>query len=201
MTLALVACSPVTLTSWTSPKAGEFKVQKVVVWALFDKLENEKPFEDYLCDYLRTKGVGAIPALSLIKPSTKYTREELATIFKEAGANCALLFTYKGTDTTETYVPPTTTLYPEVYYNYYSYYNYSYPAYWGSGGAVATPGYWVTSSTINLVANLYTHSDEGLVYSASIQITDPRDVKSAALEVAKKVWSDWVRVKTASRKK
>jgi hypothetical protein len=198
--LTLAACSPVTMSSWTSPKAGEFKVKAVFVWAMFEKLENEKTFEDAMVDYLQTKGIKAIPALSVIQPSTKYQHDELVQIIKGAGANSALIFTYKGADKTETYEPPTTTVYPEVYFNYYNYYNYSYASYWGSGGAVTSPGYWTTSTTLHLVANLYASTDEGLIYTSAIQITDPTDVQSATYDIARALWSDWGKLRKASKK-
>jgi hypothetical protein len=199
--LALGSCSPVTMSSWTSPKAGEFRVTTVFVWAMFDKLENEKTFEDAMVDYLQSKGIKAIPALSVIQPSTKYQHDELARIIKGAGANSALIFTYKGADKTETYEPPTTTVYPEIYYNYYNYYNYSYASYWGSGGAVTSPGYWTTSMTLHLTANLYASTDEGLIYTSAIQITDPTDVQSATYDIARALWSDWGKLRAASKKK
>ena len=200
MTLVFTACSPVTMTSWTSPKLDPaFKVKTMVVWAMFDKLEYEKPFESVISDYLNSKGVKALPALNTIEPKKKYSYDELETIFNDAGANCALIFTYAGKKTTDTYVPPSTTVYPNYYYNYYNYYSYAYGGYWGGAVATTTPGYWASSTTVTVDANLYTNSTDDLIYTATFQITDPEDIQAIAFDIAKKIYADWVRIKAASK--
>lgn len=197
----LSACSPVTMTSWHNPKdAADFKIQTVVIWGMFDKLEYEKPFEEAVADYLSYKKVKAIPALSVLEPKKKYEYNELEEIFNKAGANCALIFTFAGVDKSEDYVPGTTTVYPGYYYNYYNYYNYAWNGYWGGGAVVSTPGYWTTVTTVKLEANLYANANDELVYTANISITDPDDIRSAGYEIAKKIYSDWLRVKKESQK-
>ncbi len=194
------ACSPVTMTSWHNPKAAtDFKVKAMVIWGMFDKMEYEKPFEEVVADYMSGKGIKVFPALSLLEPRKKYEYSELEEIFNKAGANCALIFTYEGKEKQETYVEGTTTVYPGYYYNYYSYYNYAYPGYWGGGAVVSTPGYTTTTTTLYLTANLYENSDDQLVYTANINVTDPNDVQSAAWEIAKQIYADWKRIKTASK--
>lgn len=196
----LTACSPITMTSWNNPKtAPEFKVKSMVIWAMFDKMEYEKPFEEAISEYLTGKGIKTMPALQLLEPQKKYTYEELEEIFNKAGANCALIFTYKGKETTENYVPPSTTVYSGYYNNYYSYYNYGYAGYWGGAAVTTTPGYWTTTTTLNVEGALYTNATDDLVYTASIQITDPDDIQGIAYGIAKKIYADWVRIKTASK--
>lgn len=199
--LFLSACSPVTMTSWTSPKLDPaFKVKTMVVWAMFDKMEYEKPFEEAIAEYLNSKGIKTLPALQVLEPKKKYTYEELEEIFTKAGANAALIFTYQGKETTESYVPPSTTVYPGYYNNYYSYYNYGWGGYWGGSAVTTTPGYWTESTTVSVEAALYANSTDDLAYTASIQITDPDNIQSIAYDIAKKLYSDWVRIKTASKK-
>jgi hypothetical protein len=199
-TLVLASCSNVTLTSWKSPKASQFRVTSMVVWALFDKKENEGPFEQTVVDYFNKKGIKAISAMTLLNPMKKYAKDELVSIFRNSGANCVLILKYQNTDKSETYVPGTTTVFPDAYYNYYNFYSYAYPGYWGAGTVVETPGYWSTSVTINLIGNLYTNTDEGMIYSSQIQITDPVSVPSSAQEVAQKLYADWKQYRRASGK-
>lgn len=195
------ACSPVTMTSWHNPKAAaDFKVQTMVIWAMFDKMAYERPFEETVAEYLNGKGLKVIPALNLLEPKKQYQDAELKEIFTKAGANCALIFSYEGTEKTETYVPGTTTVYPSYYYNYYNYYNHAYPGYWGSGTVVTTPGYTATTTTVYLVANLYASKDDGLVYTAAIEVTDPDNIQASAYEIAKQLYADWKRIKAASKK-
>ncbi len=200
LAMILSSCSNVTLISWKSPKAGQFKLKSMVVWALFDKKENEGPFEQTVVDFLNKKGVKAISAMTLLNPMKKYEKEDLVNIFKEAGANCVLLIKYQGTDTTGTYVPGSATVIPSYYNSYYNFYSYAYPGYWGGGMVVETPGYWSTSTTVNLIANLYASGEDGLIYSGELQITDPVSVPSSAQEVAQRLYTDWKNYRKGSAK-
>jgi hypothetical protein len=189
------------MTSWHNPKAAaDFKVQTAVIWAMFDKMAYERPFEETVADYFNSKGIKVVPALNLLEPKRKYENEELKEIFTKAGANCALIFSYEGTEKTENYVPGSTTVYPSYYYNYYNYYNHAYPGYWGSGTVVTTPGYTTTTTTVYLVANLYANNDQGMVYTASIEVTDPDNIQASAFEIAKQLYADWKRIKATSKK-
>jgi hypothetical protein len=194
------ACSPVTMTSWHNPKsAPDFKVKAMVIWGMFEKLEYEKPFEEAVADYMSGKGIKVFPALQLLEPSKKYEYSEMEAIFNKAGANCALIFTYEGAQKTETYVEGTTTVYPGYYYNYYNYYNYAWPGYWGGGAVVSSPGYWTTSTTLHLTANLYANDNDELVYTASIEVTDPENIQAISYDIARQIYADWKRIKAASK--
>ena len=200
LTLIFSACSPVTMTSWHDPKLDPaFKATAIVVWGMFDKMEYEKPFETTVCDYFKTKGIKAIPAMSVLDPKKKYDYQELEKIFGDAGANCALIFTSGGKETTETYVPGSTTVYGGYYGNYYSYYNYGWGGYWGGAMVTETPGYWSTSTTVYVEAALFANSNDNLIYRASFTITDPEDIQPIAYDMAKKLYADWVNIKAASK--
>lgn len=193
MAFLLSSCSPVTLTSWKNPKVNQ-QVSSVVVWGMFDKLEYEKPFEYAMVQYFNQKGLKAIPALQIIDPKVKYAYEELEKKFAEAGADAALIFTYKGTEKDENYVPPTTTVYPDYYYNYYSYYNWAYPMYYSPGyNVVTTGGYWTTTTVVNLTANLYENDKDVMLWTASISITDPNYMDQSAIAIGKSIYQDWVK--------
>ena len=65
---------------------------------------------------------------------------------------------------------------------------------------VSTPGYWTTTMTVHLTANLYDNANDELVYTSNIQVTDPDNIQQAAYEIAKKIYADWKRIKAASKK-
>ena len=66
-------CSPVTMTSWHNPKAAaDFKVKTMVIWAMVDKLEYEKPFEEAIAEYLSQQGDQGIP-----RPADPGTAEKI----------------------------------------------------------------------------------------------------------------------------
>jgi len=191
--LILASCgSSVTLTSWTNPKE-KIQIGNVVIWGMFEKLQYQKPFEQSAVKYCSEKGFKAMESLSFLNPGTKYELKDLEKKFDSLGVDGILVVTYKGTDKTETYVPPTTTVYPDYYYNYYNYYNWGYPMYGYGANVVTTGGYWATTSTINLHANLYVNSNNNLLWSAEITVDDPDYIDEASVRIMSKIFDDWQR--------
>jgi len=188
----ITACSPVTVTSWKNPKITD-QISKVVVWGMFNKLEYEKPFEDGMTQYFNEKGLKAIAALDFINPNVKYDYSRMETLVDSLGADAIVIFVYKGTDKSQDYVPPTTTVFPDYYYNYYGFYNWYYPYYAPGYNVVTTGGYWVTTTTVNLSANLYENKTDALIWSASVTITDPQYVDQAGIDIARSIYQDWVK--------
>jgi hypothetical protein len=187
--LFLTSCSPVTLTSWKNPKVDE-QVGKIMVWGMFNKLEYEKPFEDAMSNYFTSKGLKAIPALSILNPNVKYEYTDMERIVDSIGADGILIFVYQGSDKEENYVPPTTTVYPDYYYNYYGYYNWYYPNYAPGYNVVSTGGYWTTTTIVNLQANLYGNRKDELIWTGQISITDPEYIDAAAVDIGKNIFQD-----------
>lgn len=190
MAFLLTSCNTVTLTSWTNPKENQ-KIENVVVWAMFDKLEYQKPFEQYACNYFNNKGLKSIQSLSFIAPGHKFELSELESKFDSLGVDGILIVTYKGTDKSESYVPPSTMVYPDYYYNYYNYYSWGYPMYSPGYNVVTSGGYWVTTSVVNLQANLYHNHNNDLLWTASITIDDPNYVDEVSYNIASDIYSDW----------
>lgn len=186
------SCSPITLTSWTNPKENK-QIGNVLVWAMFEKLEYQKPFEQYAASYFNSKGFKALESLSFLPPGKKQGLETLEKKFDSLGIDGILVVTYKGTDKSQSYIPPTTTVYPDYYYNYYNYYNWGYPLYGAGANVVTTGGYWVTSSVINLEANLYSNSDNGLLWQASITVDDPQYIDQTSYQLAAQIYADWAK--------
>ncbi|MCX6242216.1 MAG: hypothetical protein NTX43_10460 [Bacteroidetes bacterium] len=190
--LIIAGCSPITLTSWVNPKEHQ-QVSKIAVWGMFDKLEYQKPFEQAVASYLNSKGIKSMEALSFIAPGKKYPLSDLEAKFDSAGADGILIVNYKSTDKEQNYVPPTTMAYPDFYYNYYNYYAWGYPYYAPGASVVTTGGYWVTTSVINITANLYANSDNALIWTADISIQDPSYIDEASYQIAGTMYADWVK--------
>jgi hypothetical protein len=189
LVLLMVSCSPVTLTSWVNPKESQ-KVSRIVIWGMFDKLEYEKPFEQSVTSYFSGRGAKAVEALTIIKPGRKYEPKELEAIFDSTTADALLLVTYTGSEKQDNYIQPTTTIYPDYYYNYYSYYSWGYPVYYGGGYSVTTGGYWTTTTTLNLRANLYSTRTKNLLWTANVSVTDPQYVDEASYQVGSMIFAD-----------
>ena len=184
--------SSVYLTSWTNPKEKE-KIGNVVVWGMFDKLEYQKPFEQVAAAWFNKRGFKAMESLSMIAPGKKYQLNDLEKKFDSLGVDGILVVTYKGTDKKENYIPATTVVYPDYYYNYYNYYNWGYPIYGNGASVVTSGGYWATSSTVNLQANLYANSNNDLIWTAEIAVNDPQYIDQATSNIISQIYSDWQR--------
>jgi hypothetical protein len=189
----LTSCgSSVNMTSWTNPKEKE-KIGNVLVWAMFDKLEYQKPFEQYSTAWLNKRGFKSTESLNFIAPGKKYELKDLEKKMDSLGVDGILVITYKGTDKSQTYIPPTTTVYPDYYYNYYNYYNWGYPVYGYGANVVTSGGYWATSSVVNLHANLYANSNNNLLWTAEIAISDPQYIDEVTDNIISQIYADWQR--------
>ena len=187
----IVSCgSTVDLTGWKNPKENQ-KIGSIVVWAMFERLAYQEPFEQYATACFNKKGLKAVESLKFLSPGKKYELTELEKKFDSMGVDGLVVITYKGLERSEDYVPQSTTTYPSYYSNYYSYYNWGYPVYGYGSNVVTTGGYWTTSSKIKLHANLYTKSDNGLMWSADISVLDPEYIDEVTNRIASKMYSDW----------
>jgi len=184
----LFSCqSPVTLTSWKNPD-DHTVISKVVVFPLFNKLEYTKPFEQSVVSYFQSQGIKATGSLDFLNPTVKYPMEQVMKKIDSLGANGVLVFSYTGTDKSQSYVPPT----------YYGGWGGGYwgGPYWGGGywdGGVATGGYWVTTSTVNLKASLYVKDNKEAVWTGDITVTDPNYIDQSATTIAQDIWADWLK--------
>jgi hypothetical protein len=198
MAFIFYSCSPITLTSWKNPKENQ-KVSHIVIWGMFNKIEYEKPFEQAVAGYFNQKKLKAVEANTILTFGEKYELTTLEKKFDSIGADGILIVTYTGTDKTRDYVPASATIYPDYYYSYYGFYSWGYPM-WGPGYSVTTGGYWTTTTVVNLRANLYDNSDNTLLWTAQIAVTDPQYVDEASYGVAEKIYSDWLNNQLISRK-
>jgi hypothetical protein len=184
MILFFVACAgPVNLTSWKSPDRNA-QVSKIAVLALFAKLEHIQPFEQSLDSYFASKGLKCIGSLEFLNPTVQYTLDQLKSKIDSLGADGVLVFTYKGTDETQNYIPPT----------YTGGWGWGWGGgYWGGGfyGGMTTGGYWTTTTTINLNTKLYVKDASEAIWTADITVTDPSSTSEAATTIAQKIYADW----------
>ena len=186
----VTACeAPVTLTSWKDPQ-NTTQVSKLVVMPLFEKLEYMKPFENSVVNYFNSRGLKSIGSLSFLNPNNKYAINDIKHKCDSLGADAILLFDYKGTDKSQSYVPPTT---------YYTGYYGGYGGYWGAGywgggyygGTVTTGGYWETTSVVYVTAKLFVKGSKEPLWTGEISVTYPTHVDQAAYTIAQYILGDW----------
>ena len=193
--------SPVTMTSWKNP-ADNSTISKVVVMPLFDKLEYMKPFEQSMDAYFNTQGLKALGSLDILNPNVKYPVSDIKKKCDSLGADAILVFVYKGTDKSESYVPPTTITTGGFGGSWGG--GYWGGGHWGGGGfyggggfdaasTVTTGGYWTTTSVVNLKASLYTKSSKDAIWTSDITVTDPNYVDQSATTIAQDIYADWLK--------
>lgn len=192
MVILITSCGPsVKVTTWKNPEAKS-QVSKVAVLPLFEKVEYVKAFENEMVTCFERKGLKAVGSLSFLNPHIKYPIDVIKHRCDSLGVDAILLFLYKGTEKSESYVPPST---------YYSSGDGGYGGYWGGGywggfgssygGVVTTEGYWITTNTINLIARLFVKGSRDAIWTAEVSITDPKYVDQAAGIITKNIYKDW----------
>ena len=188
----LTSCgSSITMTTWKNP-ANNTQLSKVVIMPMFEKIENMKPFEQAMTTYFNSKGLKSIGSLEFLNPNVKYPIADIKHMCDSLGADGILVFIYKGSDKSESYVPETT-------YVTGGYGGYWGGGYWGGnyyggayyGGVVSTGGYWVSSSVVNLKANLYVKGSKDAIWTSEISVSDPQYVDQAAYTLAGYIYGDW----------
>jgi hypothetical protein len=180
--LALSSCTTVNLTSWKDPGSNA-QINKLVVMALFDKLEYAKPFEETTASYWTTKGLKCVKSLDFMAPGQQFTSEELKEKVAQQGADAIVIFTPKSADKSVNYTPPT-------YTGYYRG--------WYGGLYSVSPGYYSESTTYHVQANLYTISDDKLIWTGDLSTTDPGSIEMAASKMAQGIYNDWIKNKIVS---
>jgi len=191
--IVLSCGTPLTITTWKNPSLSN-QVTKVAVMPMFEQLKYLKPFETSIVQVFNEKGLKAIGSLGFLNPEKKYEINDIKRKCDSLGADAMLVFIYEGVDKTESYVAPTT-YYTGYYGGYGGYYG---GGYWG--GYYATPtmttgGYWETSSTFKLKADLYVKGSKDPLWTGYIQVTDPTHIDQTGYMVGSTIYSDWKKEK------
>jgi hypothetical protein len=151
-----------------------------------------KPFENSVVSYFNSRGLKTIGSLSFLNPNNKYAINDIKRKCDSLGADAILLFDYKGTDKTQSYIPPTT---------YYTGYYGGYGGYWGAGywgggyygGTVTTGGYWETTSVVYVTSKLFVKGSKEPLWTGEISVTDPTHVDQSAYTIAQYIYNDWAK--------
>ncbi len=179
--LCFSACSPVTMSSWSSPDIKQ-PVKSVFILTAFEKLQYMQPFQQTMANYFNNKGIKSLQSLNYMEPFKQVETTVFQKMIDSLGVDGVLVFAYQGTDVSVDYMPPT---YGGFYRGYYG------------GIYAANPGYWTTTNTINLRASLYDVKQDKLIWKADFAITDPTDVNQVANQIANEIYPDWQKNKIA----
>ncbi len=115
------------------------------------------------------------------RPKTEAEKAEAMDRIKTEGAQAIMTVALKDTKSETYYVPGNTTYMPTAYPyygSYWGYYGYTYQR-------VYEPGYYGTSETYFLEANLFDTNTQELLWSAQSEAYDPGGLKSFSREYTK----------------
>ncbi|MCC8088510.1 MAG: hypothetical protein LIO79_04510 [Rikenellaceae bacterium] len=177
--LALFSCGTSTkvVSSWKSPLITGNPMEKTLVLAMLADREAEDQIERILSDDLARHGVTVITGTAEFGPKGfgDISQDQLTAKLEKDGFTSIMIICLVDKEKDLNYVPgsPYISPYGPVYYGYYGRYRYMYDN-------IYSPGYFTTSTTYVLDANLYSLPEDKLIYSAQTRSYDLADNKSLA---------------------
>jgi hypothetical protein len=178
----LFACGPSTKieNSWHDPNVtkDQSQISKFVVMALLKNEATRRITEDNLARMYSGKAVQSYTILGmgqLVENEQYYTDK-----FKELGFDGAIVMRLVKVEKEVGYVPGT---YPGYYGSWYGYYNYAW-------GGFYSPAYITTDQTYYVETNVYSFSQNKLIYTCTTSTVDPNNSTTMLDEVIKTVNND-----------
>ncbi|MCD8172155.1 MAG: hypothetical protein LUD76_01635 [Alistipes sp.] len=177
--LMLTSCGTSTkvVSSWKSSGASGSTLDKVLVLAMMSDREAKDYIEQTMVSGLTARGVTAVTGTSEFGPRGfgSMDQDQVNAKLTGEGFTSIMIICLTAKDKDLNYVPGSAyySPYGPVYYGYYGRYRYMYDN-------IYSPGYYTTSTTYVLDADLYSLPDDKLIYSAQTRSYDPSNSKDLA---------------------
>jgi hypothetical protein len=188
MLLSISGCASVTMVStWQQPAAVGHAYRNFLVVGITDVLQTRQIYEGVLAGVLKTKGVSATPSYAVAGVEGKLSREVLEKAVRTAAADAVLTTRLVGTKketashvdyvvTGQGYINPYFDDYAVMPLDLYGYYGVTF---------LATQQVQTTLSTAaTLEANLFDAATAKMVWSGTINVTNPEDPIKASEDIA-----------------
>ncbi len=175
MCLLLAACASTNLTdSWKDPgTTGPVSFDRIVVVFMSANESVRRIAEDAL---VRRADPGqAVASYTIISQEEVRDTESAADKLRAANFDGAIVMRVIGRDQQLSYSPGMT--YPSHYGGFYGYYGYGWPA-------VYQPGYLQADTVVTVETNVYSVTDDKLLWSGVSETFNPSDVAKAVNDVA-----------------
>ena len=178
--ILLSSCSAARVSdSWVNKDYTDYQPKKILIIGLTENLSGRTLFEDHLKTELNKRGINAVESYKVIKPTftnLKQTEEDIEAeinTLSNDGYDAVLVSTVKGVD-------------KKVSYSGDNFRTYYYPRRFGRYFYLAqdvyhTQGYYNRYKIYHLEASLYNlneDNDKSLVWVASYDIVDPREIST-----------------------
>jgi hypothetical protein len=173
-------------STWTDPTFSGAPFDRVAVVALFDSTAESRTFEQTAARALEERGVGAVPAYTIVSDEQMYEEAELRQQLANADVDGILIYRLIAVDERNVYRNPSPymrvpggVIFGDPYYWYY-YPRWDYYWHWRSTWDVThSPGYWEPLTYVIVESSLYDAERDRLVWTAKSATMD--DVQFAAL--------------------
>ena len=160
LAMFVTACATTEVTSiWKDP-SYQGRPGKVMVIGVSKNPVNRRIFEDEFVQQLKARGADAIASYTVLPDTKQNDQDVIAKKVAEQQADTVLITRLVSKKTVQTYVPGTV-YYPPAYYGTWrDYYGYGYQA-------IYTPGYVTEDEYALIETNLYTASNDKLIWAAT----------------------------------
>ncbi|MCC8035042.1 MAG: hypothetical protein LIO77_03795 [Rikenellaceae bacterium] len=174
------------VSSWKSPEASGAAGNKILVLAMMTDREAKDYIERTLAADLSAQGIATTTGTTEFGPRGfgNLTQDQVNSKLSGEGFSAIMIICLTDKDKELNYVPGTPYVSPYgTYYGYYGRYRYM----WDT---IYSPGYYTTSTTYVLDADLYTLPEDRLIYSAQTRSYDPANSQSLAKSFAEEIVRD-----------
>ncbi len=178
MMLALGSCAQTQIKGiWTDPTYQGGRLQKIMVLAVADNPNGRRIFENQFVAEFGRRGVEAIPSHRLLPDEGKHEKDTIRAAVEEAGVDAVVVTRMVGMDIKFTQGSGGVYAMPYSHYgSFYGYYSYSY-AY------VQAPPQYNAKETASLETNIYTVSDEKLVWTVLSKTFKKHSISDAIISI------------------
>lgn len=185
--LMLCSCASTKIVnSWMEPNKEITinKLKKVLVVAMFNNETSNHKAEDQMVSYLEGKG---IPSYNYLNNSFDKTRvEAIQNKIKKDGFDGAVTMRLIDVDKETLYQKNGLNRYPNNYRDFSNYY-------YDSSISYNNPENYVTTKTYTIETNIYSITENKIIWSALTETTDPKGVKKLTEEVSKVVYKQMLK--------
>jgi len=175
------ACATTRLVdTWKDPSTTSLRFRKVMVVVVARDTATRRAGEDTLVALIRKRGVEAVPAWTSVPDAVLRDAEKAKDYVARSGADGVVTMRAVGTDEQHRWVRGA---YPQPYYSFWGYYRYAWPA-------VYDPGYLQTDRYVQIETNVYSLTDDKLVWAGVSETMNPQSVTELVDEVARTVGAE-----------
>jgi hypothetical protein len=182
--ILLAGCASTQITTaWKDKAYTGGPLKNVMVICVSEKMETRKMFEEHFVESFKSHGVNAVTSFSELPADKEAQKEMIKRKAQELGMEAVFITHLVGVKEKEIYHPPTYDAYPPSYYRHFGHY-YNHTSWYHRYS-----GYHSTHEAVHLESNLYNTATEALIWMASSETLDAKDVQqvidSLSVEVMK----------------